>query len=147
MRWILQKYFKPHGNARRVFTAKTLDRRGKERKLVITKLATIPITRHVKIKGKASPDDPKLSKYWKERQTRRGKTHWTRGSKMYNVADNQKWKCPVCGEHLFNGEELHTHHIIRVKDGGTDGEDNLIHMHKACHYHTHTGNRSKEQKA
>jgi len=66
---------------------------------------------------------------------------------MYNVADNQKWKCPVCGEHLFNGEELHTHHIIRVKDGGTDGEDNLIHMHKACHYHTHTGNRSKEQKA
>lgn len=146
-KWILRKYFKPHGGITRVFTAKTLDRRGKERNLVIGRLAEIPITRYVKIKGKSSPDDPTLTEYWKNRQTTSGKTYWTKGSKMYKVASNQDWKCPVCGEHLFNGEKLHTHHIIRVKDGGTDGENNLIHLHQACHYDVHAGKSSKKQKA
>ena len=48
----------------------------------------------------------------------------------------------LCGEHLFNGEELHTHHKIRVVDGGTNREDNLIHLHKTCHHHLHMGQHS-----
>lgn len=82
-------------------------------------------------------DDPELKEYWQQRQTRYGKTYWDKGSKLYKIAVNQNWHCPVCHEHLFNGEELHTHHLIRVADGGTDTAENLIHLHVACHRHLH----------
>ncbi len=97
----------------------------------------IPIQRHIKVKGKASPDDPALDTYWIKRQTQYGKTYWGKGSKLRYVAENQNWQCPVCGEHLFKGEELHTHHKIPVEKGGTDRTENLIHLHKVCHQHLH----------
>jgi hypothetical protein len=46
------------------------------------------------------------------RQTKQGKTRWAIGSKYYNKAKHQNWQCPVCGEHLLNGEEIETHHIF-----------------------------------
>ena len=54
------------------------------------------------------------------------------------IAVNQEWKCPVCGENLFNGEQIETHHIVPVKDGGEDSTDNLVHLHKACHKQVHS---------
>ncbi len=113
----------------------------------LCRLAKLPIERHVKIKGTASPDDPTLTRYWEQRQTKTGKIYWDKGSKYYKLAQNQDWKCPICGEHLFNGEELHTHHKIRVKEGGMDSIDNLIHLHKTCYKHIHTGKRSVRQEA
>ncbi len=103
------------------------------------KVADMPIQRHIKVKGSASPDNPSLHDYWQHRQTRYGKTYWDKGSKYHQVAVAQNWRCPVCGGLLFNGEPLHIHHRIRIKDGGTDKADNLVHLHKACHQHTHAG--------
>jgi 5-methylcytosine-specific restriction endonuclease McrA len=73
-----------------------------------------------------------------KRRQRMGRNRWARGSKYYVVAETQKWKCSVCGEDLLNDEELATHHIVPVKDGGTDDHWNLIHLHKACHIQEHT---------
>ncbi|KMW70399.1 HNH endonuclease, partial [Limnoraphis robusta] len=98
-------------------------------------------------KGTASPDDPKLTEYWEKRRTNYGKTYFARGSKLFKVAQNQSWKCPICGEHLFNGEKLHTHHKVQVKDGGTNREDNLVHLHLTCHKHVHTGKCSETLEA
>lgn len=145
--WVKERYFRTLGRRQWIFAADVKDRRGKKKTVSIVKIAEIPIIRHVKVKGTSSPDDPTLAKYWEQRQTSTGKTRWDKGSKYYNVAENQKWKCPVCGENLFNGEELHTHHIIRVKDGGTDEESNLVHVHKACHKHMHTGKQNGEPEA
>jgi len=86
------------------FTASALSRDGRAIHYSLTHLATIPIERYVKVTGKASPDDPALRTYWQQRQTRQGKTYWAKGSKHYQVAENQNWQCPVCEEHLFNGE-------------------------------------------
>jgi hypothetical protein len=97
----------------------------------------------VKVKDTASPDDPTLHKYWLDRKTKYGKSYWTDG-KLRKVAEQQRWKCPVCGEHLFNGEELETHHMVRVKDDGTDDMDNHYHLHKTCHRHSHSGKRSRD---
>lgn len=138
-KWIANKYYnRPNGWE---FTAKTTDRNGTNRIMTLVRLSDIPIERHVKVKDTSSPDDPTLNKYWQTRKTQRGKSYWEKGSKLYRVAQKQEWNCPVCGEHLFNGEELHTHHIVRVKDGGTNQEENLEHLHKACHHHKHTGKR------
>ncbi|MDX2243802.1 MAG: HNH endonuclease signature motif containing protein [Leptolyngbyaceae cyanobacterium bins.302] len=99
------------------------------------RLADTPIQRHVKVKGTASPDDPSLWDYWQHRKTRYSKAYWDKGSKYYQVA--QDWRCPVCNDPLFNGEALHTHHRVQLKEGGTDEEENLIHLHQACHHQVH----------
>jgi RNA-directed DNA polymerase len=145
--WVKNKYFRTLARRQWIFAVEVKDRRGKPKIESVIKIAQIPITRHVKVKDTSSPDDPTLAEYWEKRQTSMGKTRWEKNSKYYKVAENQKWKCPVCGENLFNGEELNTHHIKKVKDGGTDEESNLVHVHKACHIHIHTGKQSGKSKA
>jgi RNA-directed DNA polymerase len=114
----------------------------------LVKLREIPIQRHIKVAGTASPDDPRLQAYWAKRQTRYGKTYWGKSTKLRTVAQNQNWQCPHCGEHLFNGEDLHTHHLIPPKEGGSDKAENLVHLHRVCHQHLHQmGTSWKGQKA
>ena len=143
-KWVARKYFQLKSKSGWKFQAKIEDRRGNPKTIQIVKLSEIPITRHIKVKGLASPDDPALTEYWKHRQTQHGKQRFAKDSKYYFVAERQGWKCPVCGEHLFNGEEIHTHHRVRVKDGGTDSIENLVHLHKTCHIAVHSGKRSGE---
>nr|MBA2749873.1 HNH endonuclease [Tatlockia sp.] len=50
----------------------------------------------------------------------------------------QNWLCPICGEPLFNGEEIDTHHIVPVAQGGLDDVENLQHLHKECPRQVHT---------
>lgn len=45
---------------------------------------------------------------------------WAKGSKYERVAIKQYHRCPMCGESLYNKEELETHHIVPVKEGGSD---------------------------
>lgn len=138
--WVRKKYFKSLNGTKWTFATTVIDRYGKEKTIALCQLSKTPILRHVKVKGTASPDDPTLVQYWQQRHTKYGKSYWDRTSKYYKVAQNQEWRCPVCNEHLFNGEQqLHTHHRIRIKDGGTQRVGNLIHLHKACHKHIHSG--------
>ena len=147
-KWIARKYFKSHQGREWTFFATAKNRRGQPKTLTLMRVVDMPIQRHIKVKGGASPDDPSLHDYWQHRQTRYGKTYWANGSKYHQVAIDQKWRCPVCGDLLFNGEPLHIHHRIRIKDGGTDQAGNLVHLHKACHQHTHAGgNLAELQKA
>ena len=145
--WVKKKYFLTYKGHDWTFFAKTQDRRGKPKLIHICRASSIPIERHVKVKGTSSPDNPSLTKYWQDRQTKYGKSYWPEGSKLRKIAHRQKWKCPVCGEQLFNGEELHTHHIVWVKDGGTDETENLIHLHKSCHQHLHSKGKTKSRES
>lgn len=135
--WVKRKYFPYIGTRQWNFSVLTMTRARQPKRLTLYKLMDIPIQRHVKVKGTASPDDPGLMDYWRYRQTRYGKTYWGKGSKLRRVSENQQWRCPVCHDHLFNGEEIHLHHVMAVKDGGTDYEENLRLLHQACHRHVH----------
>jgi RNA-directed DNA polymerase len=135
--WVARKYYRTFKGRKWTFATTVPDRTGKRKLLTLVRLADIPIQRHVKVKGTASLDDPNLHDYWQYRQTQYGKTYWDKGSKCYQVAESQNWRCPVCHDLLFNGEPLHTHHRVQVKDGGTDQEENLVHLHQACHYQVH----------
>ena len=125
------RYFKTIKGNKWVFACITSDRRGKEKELVLYQIAYIPIERHIKVKGDASPDDPSLKEYWKKRHQKLGKSRFEKGSKLYRIAENQNWICPECGEPLLNGEEIETHHIVPVAEGGTDDAENLQHLHKS----------------
>ncbi len=104
----------------------------------------------LKVKVQSSPDDPLLHEDWPKRLhihvgdrlhessdwgRQQGKNYWAKGSKKDKLAKYQNWKCPVCGDSLFNSEEIETHHIVPVAEGGTDDIKNLMHLHRACLIH------------
>lgn len=135
-RWIAQKYFAIKEGWR--LKANIQNRRGNLQPITLTKLYDIPIVRHIQVKGTNSPDDANLTEYWEHRLTKFGKITLAKGSRLYNVAQKQRWQCLQCSEHLFNGEELQQHHIKTIKDGGLEYEDNLELIHKNCHTDRHS---------
>lgn len=144
--WVVPRYFGRIKGNHWVFKAISQDRKGNKRMEYLYKMASTKITRHVKVKGKGSPDDPTLQDYWEKRQSKYGKSYFAKGSKLYIIAENQKWKCPVCGEHLFNGENFDTHHKIEVTEGRNDEIDNLVISTKNVTYISTVGRRKCPRK-
>ena len=96
------------------------------------------IERHVLVKKGYSPDDPELIEYWEKRGKKRDQSEAKKLNKIQEkIAKKQVYKCPVCGESLFNDEPLHLHHIISRCKGGKDETKNLIWLHQYCHQKTH----------
>ncbi|MEG3900347.1 MULTISPECIES: group II intron reverse transcriptase/maturase [unclassified Microcoleus] len=136
-KWVRKRYFKTIKGVKWVFACTTSDRRAKDKELILYQIGSTSIVRHIKVKGDASPDDPSLKEYWEKRHQKLGKTRFDKGTKLYTIAENQNWKCPECGEPLLNGEEIETHHIVPVAEGGTDDVENLQQLHKPCHKQVH----------
>lgn len=107
----------------------------KQRELHLLKFSWFPIQRHILVRGKASPDDPNLQEYWRKRDTVRSK-NLTAGRRR--IAKAQTGICPVCGESLFNGEQIYVHHKKPVKEGGRDIYSNLQLLHMYCHQQVHS---------
>jgi RNA-directed DNA polymerase len=80
----------------------------KAQQTYLLKFSWFKIERHVLVKGNASPDDPALQEYWQKRQRAKAKDLMPNQQKL---AKDQNYVCRVCGVTLFNGEELHEHHI------------------------------------
>jgi RNA-directed DNA polymerase len=96
----------------------------------LAKYAWTKIVRHIKVKGTASPDDPSLKNYWKERAN--AKAAELNPSRL-RIAQNQDHACPVCGETLYNGEELQKDHVQPRHKGGMERYDNYQLLHEDCH--------------
>jgi len=136
--WVRKAYFKNINGTKWTFACKVSNRLDKEVILSLYPVVKTPIERHIKVKGEASPDDPCLKEYWDKRNQKLGKSYWAKGSKYYLIAQNQNWKCPICGEPLLNGESIETHHIVPVAQGGLDDISNLQHLHIPCHKQVHS---------
>ena len=142
-KWVRKRYFQTIKGNKWTFACKIYDRRGKPMTISLYPIAETNIERHIKVKGNASPDDPTLKEYWEKRHQKHGKSYWEKNTKHYLVAQAQNWKCPICGEPLFNGEEIETHHIVPVAQDGLGDVDNLQHIHAACHKQVHSKSKLK----
>ncbi|MEM7595627.1 MAG: group II intron reverse transcriptase/maturase [Cyanobacteria bacterium P01_A01_bin.83] len=104
----------------------------------IIKFAWTKIKRHSLVVKRSSPDDPALKEYWENRNKKSDKLDVEIFNKNQAiVAGKQDFKCPVCGQTLFNNEPLHLHHIIPRNKGGKDKVNNLVFLHLYCHHKTH----------
>lgn len=101
----------------------------------LLKFSWFPIQRHTLVELYASPDDPKLREYWLKRNKTKVKDQSPGRQK---IAGRQGYTCPVCGESLFNGEELHLHHKTPKRQGGKDTYENLQFVHLYCHQQIHS---------
>jgi RNA-directed DNA polymerase len=100
----------------------------------LLKFAWFDIRRHVLVPGAYSPDDPSLRSYWQEGNKTLVKNL---PPSEQRIAKKQNHVCEVCGESLYNGEELHTHHVTPKREGGKDTYHNLKLIHLYCHQQVH----------
>jgi RNA-directed DNA polymerase len=146
-KWLRKSYFKTINGDRWTFACITGEHQGLvERIYALYPIAYTSIERHIKVKGSSSPDDHLLQEYWENRNRKLGKSYWAKGSNNYFIAQNQHWKCPICGEPLLNDEEVDTHHIVPVAQGGLDDLSNLQHLHAPCHKQVHLKSKSSSLK-
>ena len=106
----------------------------KVRNATLRKFAWTKIARHRLVRSTYSPDDPTLQDYWRQR---RAKPHLTTRRRR-QLAQRQQGQCPVCHQHLDNGADLHVHHVIPKKHGGTEDLVNRKLVHHTCHRQIHS---------
>ncbi len=115
----------------------------KDSGIYLEKFAWYPIKRHVMVQRTASKDDPSLRSYWLDREFR--KLSATTKSKSMIMA-RQRCRCPVCGEFLLNGEEIHDHHLLMDKsDPQREQIPNRQLVHLYCHQQLHLSETIKSQ--
>ncbi|MDN7356264.1 group II intron reverse transcriptase/maturase [Acetobacter senegalensis] len=102
----------------------------------LTRLGFLGIERHPMVRQGASPDDPELRTYWTARMA---KMPGSRVSKRRTILiQNQRGRCPVCNDSLFNGEEIEEHHTILAKDNPKrEHLKNIRLLHLFCHDQLH----------
>lgn len=102
------------------------------------KFSWFKIKRHTLVSKRSSPDNPEQRLYWEMRKHKSDKSESKKLSRIQQkVAEKQNFKCPVCGESIFNEEQLHLHHFKPRCEGGKDEVKNLIWLHQYCHHKTH----------
>ena len=130
-KWVKQRYFKPDGN----WTFH-------ENKYQLVRHSATPVTRYVKVKGKASPLDPEQASYWSERRKRQlaRKTYKRDHLEMLR---RQKGKCGFCGLLLVEGDLIDDHHLTPKHQGGSNELENRVLVHRWCHHahHQRSGHR------
>jgi RNA-directed DNA polymerase len=128
--WRTQKYWGRTMGARRdrwVF-------QDQERHATLRKFAWTRIVRHRLVPKTYSPDDPTLQDYWRQRRS----SPQALADRPRQLARWQQGLCPVCHQLLENGEDLHVHHVLPKKQGGTDDLANLRLVHANCHRQIHS---------
>jgi RNA-directed DNA polymerase len=71
--WMRRKYFRSYQGNHWVFTGQTVNAKGEKRDRRIFFAASIPIRRHVPVRGNANPFDPEWSAYFAARHDRKRK--------------------------------------------------------------------------
>lgn len=101
-------------------------------------LAWTNIERHILVKGRNSPDDPLLKKYWENRTKKENaKEAQKENRKAQTISKRQNYTCPTCKDSIYNGEPVHLHHKVPRCKGGSNRVDNLVYLHQYCHHKEH----------
>lgn len=155
--WVVARYFgkfHPDRESKWVFGSR-------ESGAFLPKFSWTEIIRHYVVKGAASPDDPTLRDYWRDRRRKKAPPPMDKTSLV--LAARQRGICPLCRQTLIAGAEyepdsprewinwfaaskkmLHKHHFTYRRDGGSDDRNNLRLVHSECHrqHHASDGKRT-----
>lgn len=124
MHWIMGKYWAVDNHEGWKFKAAT--------GYVLKRHTATPITRHIKVRGKASPYDGNLI-YWAQRLRAHPLMHSTVGKLLYA----QHGQCAWCGLYFRDGDLLEIDHIRPSSQGGKNEWHNLRVIHRHCHDQRH----------
>ncbi len=143
-KWIKARYFPSYGKEQWRCNVRATDRQGRDIRVPIAH-ARRHVRQHTLVVGKSSPMDPALSAYWSRRWQLQGRTRYGKDFADRAVGTQQDWQCLVCHQPLVN-EPADLHHVVRVRDGGSDKATNLRFVHAACHDTLHARERNHDER-
>ena len=120
MRWVFEKYWRRSATGRLEFA--TPDG------LHLVHHADLPIRRHVKVRGTASPYDGDLV-YWAQRL----RDHPLTTSRVAILLKRQRGCCARCGLLFTDSATIEVDHVTPRTCGGSDDLTNLQALHRHCH--------------
>jgi RNA-directed DNA polymerase len=137
-RWIYAKYFRPKGRHQVGFYGQLEKEDGSYQSQCLIKAAKIPIKRHVKIKAKANPFDPKWEQYFEKRLDAKMAAEWRGQRSLLYLWQSQNGLCPICQHKITKETGWENHHLIYRVNGGPDTFDNRVLLHPTCHKQVHS---------
>jgi len=136
--WIKKKYFRSENGNNWVFCGQIVRPKGKLQDVRLFRTATVPIRRHIKIKGDANPYDPQWEPYFETRLGVR-MSHDLKGRRyLLRLWKEQEGLCPVCCQRITKLTGWHSHHIVWRTHGGSDRAENRVLLHPNCHAQVHS---------
>ncbi|MCY7346378.1 MAG: group II intron reverse transcriptase/maturase [Pyrinomonadaceae bacterium] len=136
--WIKDKYFTTRGGDRWVFFGQVADKDGKPKNLHIFKAASVPIKRHIKVRGEANPYASEWETYFERRIDVQMEANLKGYKRLLALWYEQNGICPVCDDKITKITGWHSHHIIYRVHGGADGNSNRVLLHPNCHNQVHS---------
>jgi RNA-directed DNA polymerase len=131
-RWVRNKYFRSVERRNWVFSGEIDDQ---TRRLLSA--ASVPIKRHIKVKGAANPFDPTWEAYFEQRLGVKMAGNLKGRKQLLHLWREQNGSCPVCNQKITELTGWHNHHIIWRTKGGTDSSENRVLLHPNCHMQVH----------
>ncbi len=105
--------------------------------VTIFQAAKVPIVRHVKIRDKANPYDPKGETYFEQRQDYLMQNKLAGKRMILYLYRRQKGLCPICQQKITKQTGWNAHHLTPKYLGGERSSENLVLMHPVCHVQVH----------
>lgn len=136
--WIKGKYFTTKGGDRWVFFGQVTDKEGKSKNLHLFKARSVPIKRHVKVRGAANPYAPEWETYFERRIDIQMEANLQGYKRLLSLWREQNGICPVCDEKITKITGWHSHHIVYRVHGGANENNNRVLLHPNCHRQVHS---------
>lgn len=136
--WVRCKYFTTYEDDHWVFSGEAEGKDGKTRRVRLLKAASVPIKRHVKVKGEANPYAPEWETYFERRLDVQMEANLQGYKKLLRLWMEQNGLCPICQQKITKLTGWHSHHIIWRVNGGKDGNSNRVLLHPHCHRQVHS---------
>jgi RNA-directed DNA polymerase len=138
LRWIKDRYFHTIGGRHWVFQGAVAGREEVLQPVQLFAASSMPIKRHIKVKGEANPYDPAWEPYFEERLgVKMAGTLAGRGTLLL-LWKMQGGICPVCNQKITTLTGWHNHHIEWRTHGGQDTIENRMLVHPNCHQQIHS---------
>jgi RNA-directed DNA polymerase len=135
--WIKEKYFRSENGNNWVFVGQIVGPKGKRQDVRLFRAVSVPIRRHIKIKGEANPYAPQWEPYFESRLNVRMARDLKGRRPLLRLWKEQEGLCPVCHQRLTKLTGWHNHHIVRRTHGGSDRAENRVLLHPNCHAQVH----------
>ena len=136
-RWIYKKYFEHLDGKRWVFRERSRDQTGKPRIARLFQASSVPIVRHVKIKGNANPYDPQWELYFERRLDLKTVANPRLRQQLLRLWISQGGLCSECGNKITRMTGWRSHKIIWRVHGGSHRMSNRVLLHPGCHDRLH----------
>ena len=135
--WLKMKYFGRREDRDWTFFGETCDDQGQPNRVWLYHAKSMPIQRHVKVKGEANPYDPAYEPYFENREGDHMRETFRGTRTLRYIWNEQRGLCTVCNTSITRTTGWRLHHCVPLVLGGSKSAVNRLLLHPECHDMVH----------